>query len=342
MRSKQATRRTFRQTMPWVRSYLGLEMNEQSIKLVRATVDRSRRVHLRGHWIQTLPEGCIEDGVIRDERRLIDVLRKTVADHRLQRMKVHCTLPGQKVLIRRLQFPDLPRRKLRELIEFEINQMKLLPFDQPYYDFASWTVPPDDTTRHASGLQDQQTKPASPMCDVLIAAAPADAVDPYVSIVQEAGLRPVSIECKAISLYRAVEAAQLIDPESAFAVIDLQHRSVDLSIYYRGQLMAMHNAPLQFVPGRFPYDCEELAKELDRLVSYFRYVLHHRDQKLEHIIVSGDAPRIEEVVHYLRGRFAQDAQLLYDAELAAPAGLDEMQFAAMAVSIGLALRGSAV
>jgi Tfp pilus assembly PilM family ATPase len=313
------------------RLHLGIDISNEKIRIAGARASRGGRKQLTEHWEVPLPPDCVIDGNIADELQVTYLLSWLVENCRLRHAKAQIAVSGYNVLFRKLRLPDVSRNKLRKLIDFEIQHMKLLPFESPYYDFAVLPKTSPPVTQTPSDTDEQ-------MRDVIVAAAKPETVEPIVRVLTNAGLVPVSLESRSAAIYRLIEAIARPGEERPFMAVDIEPNAAHLGIFYQGQLMAEHHAITDFTSS-FPFDGRgELDRNISHLMNYFYYGLNCRDQPLEHIYLSGSAAGLEEIAGYLRGRFGQNVELLYDEHLAVGARLEEGQFYAYAAAIGTALR----
>jgi hypothetical protein len=211
-----------------------------------------------------------------------------------------------------------------------------------------------------SGEQESQPSHQEKLqCDVMLVASPLDLIEEYVSVAQAAGLTALSIEFKALSLYRIIEKTGLIPYDGTFVVVDINDYAVDLSIFHTGQLKITRNIPMNFqltqsteqqdqiglllqfsdLKSQLLDAVTELSSELERLMNFFRYSLNNRNQEFDHIVVSGDVETLPEIIPILKERFAQEIVPMYTPAVQADAQDYDRVFPSIAVPIGLALRG---
>jgi Tfp pilus assembly PilM family ATPase len=212
------------------------------------------------------------------------------------------------------------------------------------------------------GREEQESPPPRQekyQCDVMLVASPLDLIEEYAAVVQSAGLTALSIEFKALSLYRIIEKTDLIPAESTFVVVDINDYAVDLSIFHTGQLKITRNIPMNFQESQVAEQQDqiglllqlsdpksqlldvvsELTSELERLMNFFRYSLNNRNQEFDHIVVSGDLETLPEIISILKDRFTQQIIAMHTPAIQADVLEYERVFPSIAVPIGLALRG---
>jgi type IV pilus assembly protein PilM len=205
-------------------------------------------------------------------------------------------------------------------------------------------------------------------CDVMLVAAPKELIEEYKVILGASGAKLASIEIKAFSLYRLLQSTALMDTMETFLVVDINASASDLSIFQGDQLKITRSVPLNFHPNPTPHPvqqttssldqlfaeftdqntdadsefrnaCNDLAHELERLMNFYRYTLNNRNQEFDVVIVSGDASRLSEIIESLQNRLTLPVHMLTAGQLYNynQGFLDN--FPALAVSLGLALRG---
>ena len=372
--------------MWWSRYTLGLEMSDYALKIAEVRIRAGSKPTVTRHATERLPAGAVEEGRIRDRDLVVQTLRNLVRRMEPYTRNVHLALPGSLVMVRFLKLPDLPERRLRKIIEFELKHGTPLPFKTPHFDFVKLGTPDGEDRRTAErrapdGQTAEQKAAGRPLCDVMLAAAPLETVREYAEIIAAAGLAARSIEIRPLSLYRLVTRTGQADPEGTFLLADVGETVTDLSVFHGGGLRITRSLPIMFAPPgegvlagaadgepagvmpaagpeasatdglggsngpggsdadtAFRSACSDLAHELDRLMLFFSYSLY-RDRQIDRIILSGDAPRLEEVARFLSARLSAGVSLIQGEALKLRAVFGEKTFPAMAVPIGLALRG---
>lgn len=390
------------------RSFIGLEINDMSVKAVEV-VSRGGSFHIKAKASTPLSSGIVVEGRIKDRVALLQAISKTLAADHFKSKKVHFVLPSPVVMVRYMKLPDLAMPDLKKLVEFEIKHQIHLPFEHPYFDFVKLNGseqgvprkvtqikgkrgPEVDTTEepgwseaaaasggasnaadllfgersHGDGSQDDTKIDESTIqCDVMLVIAPREAVEEYAELLEDAQLKPASVEIKGLSLYRLMA---LLYPDSfdigTYLVVDLNEISADVSIYDQGQLRITRSAavtlkaepepapPPTFAepptengglfaefevqapqPSGFEQACAELAGELDRIINFFRYSLNNRNKEIHRVLVTGDLSQLPEVVEQLRQRMNTKVELIRSM---AQEGISVAEYA---VPIGLGLRG---
>lgn len=374
---------------------IGLELTDTSVKLTELRVKGASPPVVRGTAIEPLPADAVVEGRIKDVIGVMMTIRAAYTKLNTRTKRVHLTLPSQHVMVRFFRFPDIPDHEMRKLVDFELKHNIHLPFEDPYYDFVNQDASasharkrlkrakPDKTKEKKSGHNHNQDHPdpapaadpfgllgqeASPesaaeaerQCDVLMAAASLELIDEYKEAVTEAGLLPVSMEIKALTLYRVLKHGDAGAAEGTVLLVDINERGTDVSIYHDGKLKITRNLNVIIETGQPDTDetddplellllgtqasqqqepVAELVHELERLMNFYRYTLNNRDHEFDRIVVTGDIPDMNRVLSGLRERMPQPIVEMKPGPFTDRTDRFGAAFLAMAVPYGLALRG---
>jgi Tfp pilus assembly PilM family ATPase len=211
----------------------------------------------------------------------------------------------------------------------------------------------------AAGETEKEPEP----CDVMLVAAPRELINGYMDVVQACRLSLISIECKALSLLRVIRETRFIKGQETFLLVDVNESCSDVSIFHGFALKITRSVPLPFVhkeEGKAAADeeldlsflslndynndfqavCGDLAHELERLMNFYRYTLNNRNQEFARIVLSGDVVKLMEIADFLKQRLNMEVSILTSANIDADGAHFEHTFPALAVPIGLALRGN--
>jgi type IV pilus assembly protein PilM len=267
------------------RSYLGLEINDSSVKATEISVagDGSFQIH---HAASTrLRPQAVEEGRIKDRAAVMQAVIKTLASAPFKAKQVHFVLPSPIVMVRYMKLPDLSLADLQKLVAFEVKHQIHLPFEDPYFDFIKLNGSEQGITKkvtqikskrgpekeqeeqgwseaasasesaHTSDLlfgdkpdaeQAAKTDPAV-QCDVMLVIAPRTAVEEYASILRECQLIPYSIEIKGLALYRLIGVLYPeIHTTGTYLAVDLNETSADVSIFDHGQMRITRSTAVSF------------------------------------------------------------------------------------------------
>lgn len=168
----------------------GLDISDLSLKIIKLK-KKGRFLSLASFGETKVKPGIIEKGEIKDEKALAKIIKKAVAEVKGEKLKtkyVIASLPEEKAFLQVIQLPIMEKEEVKKAVYFEAENYIPLPIDKVYLD--SQVVP--------------QTTSSSGHLNVLIAAFPKEMIDPYVSSLKMAGLKPLALEIESQAVSRAL------------------------------------------------------------------------------------------------------------------------------------------
>lgn len=349
---------------------LGLEITDTRLLLAEVSKRRDG-YHLQEIAQTALPLEVMSEGKVKQVDTLVELIKTSLRTAKIRSKKVNLVVPSQFVVIRQLQLPDLPKAQLRKLIDFELQNSIHLPFDDPIYDFVK-TDPakqPDSLLEEPGdsdalpAVQKEEAQPV-PQITVSLVASSRAAIDPLVEAATRAGLKPESVDIRALALHRAYRTLCRDGEGHTIMFVDVAEDSTDIHIFHENVLKFTRNVPMPLDNYKMDrekakplnaYDqltyfedntdyrsyTNDLGYEIERSLNFFRYTLNNRDADLGTIILSGALPESGVLSDYLSERFAGmmvSPLPLPNLELGKPirgAGPSLYQYA---IPIGLALK----
>lgn len=172
----------------------GLDFSDLSLRIAKLR-EKGRFLSLASWGEMQIKPGLIEEGEVKDEDRLAEVIKKSLNEVKGETLKtknVIASLSEEKAFLQVIQMPRMEKEELKTALPFEAENYVPLPIEKVYLDFQ--IVPP--VHNHSYHLDDH--------LDVLIAALPKKTVDPYLSCLKKAGLLPQALEIESQSISRAL------------------------------------------------------------------------------------------------------------------------------------------
>ena len=177
-------------------SPVGLDLGSSTISAVRLRYQTGGSQLLQAA-IDTLPEGLIREGEVRDVEALTFAIKDFWKTHKLKSKKVALGLANQKVVVRTLEFPLLDEKELRSAIEFQAQDYIPIPVEDAVFDFHVLGRFTDD-----EGVEKQK---------VLVVAAQKDMVMDFINGVKKAGLSIAGIDLQAFAMLRALAPTSFLE-----------------------------------------------------------------------------------------------------------------------------------
>ncbi|MBI3671315.1 type IV pilus assembly protein PilM [Candidatus Azambacteria bacterium] len=194
----------------------GLDISDRSLKFAQLR-KTNKGFYLSAFGSQDIKEGIIQNGEIKNEDALAEIIKNAVASPikgKLTTNHVVFSLPEEHSFLRVLQIPNMSHDETAEAIKWEIEQNIPLGIDEVYFD---WQV----IENSGSAQADHQ--------DIFIAAIPKNVADPYISTLTKAGLTHVSMEPESVSVARSV--VKNAKTESPVFILDIGSTTTSFVIF---------------------------------------------------------------------------------------------------------------
>lgn len=193
----------------------GLDINDLSIKIIKLE-KKGNGFFLSSFYEGKIPSGVIEDGVIKNELALVEVIKlacNNVEGKKLKTKYVVASLPEEKSFLQVIQMPKMDDQELELAVPLEAENYIPLPMNEVYLDFQ--VIPP--------------TKDYFTHLEVLIDAMPKKIIDSYVSCFRKAGLIPIALEAESEAIARALIKKET--NSSLIILIDFGENNTDFIVF---------------------------------------------------------------------------------------------------------------
>ncbi len=336
----------------------GLDVSANSIKL--ALLEKSGKTFkLQGFSQAALPKGVIINDAVVDLKTFNYVLGQLLEKPQFGKINtkyVVASLPEAKSFVRVIQIPLMTDAEAESAVPFEAENFIPMPIDQVYLDWQKIGNNGDKT-------------------DVLIVASPKEAVDKYLSILDQANLKPVALEVESQSCCRAVIAK---DSKETALIADIQADRTSLIMVENGFLQFTSSIPLAgnaFTEsiaralGVSSTKAEEIKKKvgiantaeypnirnalLPVLASFsaeikniLKFHSEHSEKPVGRILLSGGSAKLKNIAEFLQSELQDQNNLKVELTdpwinlgIASAASLEKIQNLEFTTALGLALRG---
>jgi len=167
----------------------GLDISDLSLKLIKLE-KKQRGLGLACFGETKVKSGIIEKGEINDEKALVKIIKESLTQVKGEKLKtkyVIASLPEEKAFLQVIKLPLMEEEEAKKAVYFEAENYIPLPIKDVYLD-----------SQIILKLHPQK------QLYVLIAALPKKIVDPYVSVLKGAGLKPLALEIESQAISRAL------------------------------------------------------------------------------------------------------------------------------------------
>ena len=146
------------------------------------------------------------------------VLKQIITENELEEYKILINLPMQKTIIRNLSFPFSDKEKIAEAIPFETED--IIPFNL------------EDIVLDFQLIKNKNHE----LGNVLLAAAPKEAVQKQISYFKEVGISPISMGLEAQAIFECYRYFNKIKDEGIMQ-IDIGNEKTILNIIHDNNLL---------------------------------------------------------------------------------------------------------
>ncbi len=309
---------------------LGLDIGSHMAKIVQVE-QAAGRIEVRAAGAFALEDSVIENGIVRDPKRLGRLIASELKARQLNTSATVVSIPSNLATLRWVQLPALPSDELRDAARYKVKRHLPFPVHNAYVEAS----PPDLSSGDPTGPS-------------LVIAVPRDVIDSRAEAVEYAGMVPIGAELEAQALLRVVE--RKLNNESALwrdaslTMIDVGTNNTHMYVVQSQQLQfirgvkfgsgaivravskefnlsfleseAMLSAPgtelwndgiLKVTLGDIPAyvyvqaELEKLTREFLRLLRYFRSLHPERSYAgiLDHVIICGGLASLPGFADYL-------------------------------------------
>ena len=252
--------------------YAGIDISDSSVHCLMY-----RHTHL-GLMIdrfgsRPLPKGIVEAGIIHDEKTLINVV-KSLADE-LKVTYVKASLPEERMYLFKTEVPDGTAAEIHENIELRLDENVPLPPSEAVFYFDIIRDPLSKGKHTAS-----------------VSVAPQKFVESYLSVLEAAGLLPLSFEVVPKSLARAIIPSADTDTK---LIIHLMENKAGFYIVDEGVVLFTSTVPWNRGDALNEPDIEPISVEMRKVYGY--WAEHGQGEGVSEIILCGrDASRMSGVL----------------------------------------------
>ena len=172
---------------------IGVEIGTSAIKIVALRPGSPPQLT---HAISIpTPTGSMRDGLTTEPQSVADEIRSALTKYGVTARYAVSTLPNQSAITRNIMVPKMVRKDLDEAIKWEAERYIPYPIEEVTLDY--------------DVLDDPASIPDDQQMEIVVAAAPNEAVARQVEVLRLAGLEPLVIDLKPFATLRALHGSLL-------------------------------------------------------------------------------------------------------------------------------------
>jgi len=210
------------------KNFFTMDLSDLSLKIAQLK-KKGKRIVFSGFGQIKIPLGLIQDGAIKDEDKLVDLIKKSISEikgDRITTNRVVCNLPEEEIFIRLIQLPKMKEEEINNAVYFEAENHIPLKIEEVYLD---WQL-----------LKDAKDN-ASQM-EIIFAAVPKTLADSYLSCLKKAGLWPIALEPESAALARClIKEEEEIKP---IMIVDIGQTGSNIVIFAKGAVRFTSRVPV--------------------------------------------------------------------------------------------------
>jgi type IV pilus assembly protein PilM len=345
------------------KAVVGLDIGSSAVKAVELK-PAGQSYKVVAFASEPVPSDSIVDGAIVDGAAVADAVRRVFARKAFKTREVAVSLSGSAVIVKKINLPMMTETELGDSIFWEAEQY--IPFDIQDVNLDYQILNPAATG--ASEAKDTM--------EVLLVAAKKEKIADYTGVIAQAGRTPVVVDVDAFALQNAYEANYGLEPQQVVVLLNAGASSININIVNGDQSVftrdisiggnaytealqkelnlsfeqaeqAKKNHPVDGVSAAdiapvLHAMTDNVLLEIQKTFDFFKATA--ASDRIDRIVVSGGAWRIDGFTHGLRERFGAPVEafdpfrkVAFDPQKFGVIDADDVMPAA-AVAVGLALR----
>lgn len=257
------------------------------------------------------PEGSYEDGHIKNDKLLREVISNELKKNKLTSKTAYLTIKSTAIITREIPFPLVEPKEIDSMLKFQLAEY--LPMDVSRYIVQHKII-----GKIFDGEKER--------LNVLIVAIPKDIVEKHYFLLSELNLKPEVLDYQSNSVCKLIWFTDRVNDDifvsdKTIATIDLGYSSSNISIIKNGKLQTSRAVEVggedldQNILNLFDFTSEELLEkklgiedasmisgdysDYNRLINVTKNTIESIIEKLEHIIKYYISKEIENEINMI-------------------------------------------
>jgi hypothetical protein len=257
-------------------AHTGLDISDDAIHFIEYSGSGAGR-KIKKYGKITLPEGLIEGGDIKDEKKLIDILSALAREHGLSYAKV--SIPEEKAYLFETDVVPGDSRAVSQNIEFKLEENIPLSAADAVFAFDLLQVSPGKPRRAS------------------VSAVQRSYIESMMKLLRTAGINPISFETSPRSIARIIS-----DGVSASIVVYCFNRKTGIYVVSDRAVGFTSTVGISKTSSNPSAYAEALATEVRRVYTYWLSKIDATDFPVKQVVVLG--MEAEQMAALLRDKVA--------------------------------------
>lgn len=187
--------------------FLSIEVEASQLRVAEVE-ENGRKNRIRHCFCIRIPQGSVEDGLLRDTRSLAGILKKELAERGIRTKKVFFVVGSTRIASREVRIPLVKKSRIQSIIE--ANATDYFPIDISKYVLSYSIIDIEGEEKPSRkkpdpAAEDAEEKPAQ--YHLRVYAAPRSISAAYGEFAENAGLIMTGINHTGDSIYHSVKSA---------------------------------------------------------------------------------------------------------------------------------------
>jgi type IV pilus assembly protein PilM len=268
-----------------------LVITDTAIRYADLKMESPLTLHSYGEKL--LPQGVIADGKIIEYDTLAMILEECISDWGIKKQMVRFIVPSTSIIVKRMLVPsDIKEDELKGYLFMEIGTSIHLPFEDPLFDVVL--------------LGEKEDKQ-----EILLVASPEEVIHSYRDMLDEVKLKPVAADISPLALYRYFYHQDMVRNTDHEMILQFDEKLLTISIFHNNQPIFLRPISLQGdlelaenadVESNALLFLEDTFKEIEKVISFYKYSLNKGEVNVNKVILTGDHPDLKDIFGSLKER----------------------------------------
>lgn len=207
------------------KNIVSIDIGSYEIKIVEGKkVNNS--IKIKKNFSLKTPEGSYDDGHIKDDRALYEVLRNGLKENKVSTKTAFLSIKSTDIITREIPFPAVSIKDIDGMLQYQLEEY--LPMDISRYVIQYKII--------GSYFVENQEK-----LKVLVVAAPKEIVEKHYFLLNELDLKPEVLDYQSNSISKLMDFAEIINEnllvyDKTVAFVDLGHSNTNVLVVKNGKL----------------------------------------------------------------------------------------------------------
>ena len=340
------------------KSLVGLDVGSSCVRAVELTKAKTG-YQITGFAYEPLAPDTVVDGAIMDSRAVANTIKRVLTGGAFRAKKTAAGVSGHSVIVKRVVLPVVTEKEIEASLQFDAEQY--IPFGLSEVSLDYQVVGPVDGEE--------------PGMEVLLVAAKKDKIQNHTNVISMAGRTADVVDVDAFALQNAFEANYQVSPVATVALLNIGASLMNINITKGGLPLFIRDVPVggnqytdilqkelqlsfqeaedlklgrsggaetEMVQPLLESVSDMLVMEVQKTFDFFRETYPH--EAISRVLICGGTARTQGLSEKIEQTFGYPTEVLDPLKYIkigpkVNAGLVNSHGPALAVAVGLALRG---